>query len=51
MGGGERDAPGQKRCRGSGVVAPSKDIQGLEMDGASAHQQSPERATRMGAFC
>ncbi|KAH6865331.1 hypothetical protein BKA58DRAFT_243025 [Alternaria rosae] len=47
---------GRARCaraeesRGSGVVVPSKDIQGLEMDGASADQQSPERATRIAPF-
>ena len=32
------------------MVVPSKDIQGLEMDGASAHQQSPELATRVASL-
>ena len=41
--GGSKAAEGG---RGSGVVPPSKDDQGLDVNGASADQQSPERAAQ-----
>ena len=46
---GERIARGQTSCVVEEAVwwSQAKDIQGLEMDGASAHQQSPELATRV----
>jgi len=37
---------GREGGRGSGVVPPSKDDQGLDVNGASADQQSPERAAQ-----